>query len=72
MKRGRPESQFEDMPFLPGFRATADQKDWLEEARLAAGETSLSEWIRKTVADAGEQLVGKPFPRRKVRKRKGR
>ena len=65
MAKGRRPTQFEAMNERPGFRATSDQFAWLDEARIAAGETSISEWLRKLADDAGEKLLGKPFPRRK-------
>jgi hypothetical protein len=66
MPRGRPVSKFEEMPAHPGFRATIQQHHWLEAARLAAEETSLSEWLRKIAITEGERLLGTPFPRRRV------
>jgi hypothetical protein len=65
MRRGRSKSGLEDFAERPGFLATVEQREWLEQARLAAGEPSLSDWIRKLTAAAGESLLGKPFPRRK-------
>ena len=50
----------------PGFLATVEQREWLESARLAAGEASLSDWLRSLAAAAGEKLVGTAFPRRKL------
>jgi hypothetical protein len=50
----------------PGFRSTGEQFDWLEEARVAAGETSLGEWLRRLAVEAGEKLLGRPYPRRKL------
>ncbi len=70
MRRGRPKSGLEDFTERPGFLATVEQREWLEQARLAAGEPSLSDWIRKLTATAGESLLGKPFPRRKPTLRK--
>jgi hypothetical protein len=66
MGKGRRPTGFEDMNQRPGFRATDEQLEWLDSARIAAGETSLSDWLRILAADAGEKLLGKPFPRRKV------
>ena len=65
MPRGRPRTQFEPLDMHPGFRATGEQFDWLEEARVAAGATSLGEWIRALTVQTGEKLLGKPFPPRK-------
>jgi hypothetical protein len=50
----------------PGFRATQEQFDWLEDARKAAGETSISEWLRDLAAQAGEELLKRKFPARKL------
>jgi hypothetical protein len=72
MRRGRPKSGLEDFTERPGFLATVEQREWLEQARLAAGEPSLSDWIRKLTAGAGESLLGTPFPRRKAIPRKKR
>jgi len=49
----------------PGFLVTPDQREWLEAARLAAGEPSLSEYLRRLAIEAGEKALGRPFPRRK-------
>jgi hypothetical protein len=46
----------------PGFRATEDQFEWLEAARVAAGQTSLGDWLRDLARDAGQKLLGTPFP----------
>jgi hypothetical protein len=66
MPKGRRATEFEKMPAHPGFRATVDQFEWLDAARLAAGVTSLSEWLRQVASEAGEKQLGKPFPRRKL------
>jgi hypothetical protein len=65
MRTGRPKSGLEDLSDRPGFLATTDQREWLEAARLAAGEASLSEYLRRLAAEDGEKLLGTPFPRRK-------
>ena len=50
----------------PGFRSTYDQREWLEDARIAAGAVSLSDWLRGMAIESGEKLLGKPYPRRKL------
>ena len=49
----------------PGFRATDEQFAWFDEARLKAGESSLSEWLRKIATIEAERLLGSPCPQRK-------
>jgi hypothetical protein len=53
------------MPSHPGFRATAEQFKWLQEASAAHGFINLSEWLRHLAVVSGEQKLGTPFPRRK-------
>ena len=64
MGKGRPPSGFEELTERPGFRASAAQREWLERARIAAGEMSLSEWLRRLAVTAGEKALGEPYPRR--------
>jgi hypothetical protein len=64
--RGRRPIAFESMDERPGFRCTADQFDFLEEARIAAGETSISAWLRTVAEEASVSLLGRPWPARKV------
>ena len=66
MRKGRRPSGLEELSEHPGFLATPEQREWLESARIAAGEGSLSDWLRSLAADAGEKSLGKPFPRRKL------
>jgi hypothetical protein len=58
-------TQPEPMPAHPGFRATADQFRWLQEASAAYGFVNLGEWLRQLAIASGEAKLGKPFPRRK-------
>jgi hypothetical protein len=64
MAKGRRPTGFEEMDQRPGFRATGEQLDWLERARIAVGEMSLSEWLRRLAVTAGEKALGEPYPRR--------
>jgi hypothetical protein len=47
------------------FLATVQQIEWLDRARAAAGETSLSDWIRKLVVAEAEKVLGQPCPKRR-------
>jgi hypothetical protein len=48
---------------------TADQLAWLREASEAAGEISLSDWLRKLATEAAEKQLGTSFEPSKPRKR---
>jgi hypothetical protein len=50
----------------PGFRATKEQFEWLQEAGAAHNFVNLGEWIRQLAVAAGEAKLGTPFPRRKL------
>lgn len=53
------------MPAHPGFRATKEQFEWLQEASASLGFVNLGEWLRQLAIASGEAKLGKPFPRRK-------
>ncbi len=56
MAKGRPgrtPSGFEPLSERPGFRATAEQVEWLERARKAAKAMSVGEWLRSLAMQAG-------------------
>lgn len=65
MATRRGKSGFEEMSERPGFRATVDQREWFEDARIARGAMSLSEWLRGLAIKDGQEALGKPFPKRK-------
>lgn len=65
MAKGRRPTGFEDMPARPGFRATEEQFAWFDAARIAAGEPSLSEWLRKMAVAEAERLLRTKYPPRK-------
>jgi hypothetical protein len=53
------------MDARPGFRATGEQFAWFDDARIKAGESSLSEWLRKIATAEAQRLLGTPCPPRK-------
>lgn len=53
------------MPAHPGFRATEEQFEWLNEAGAAHGFVNLGEWLRQLAIAAGEAKLKTTFPRRK-------
>jgi hypothetical protein len=56
----------EPMPAHPGFRATEEQFEWLQEASAAHGFVNLGEWLRQLAIASGEVKLGSgTFPRRK-------
>jgi hypothetical protein len=65
MGRGRPPTGLENLSERPGFLVTPEQREWLESARLAVGEPSLSDWLRRLAIESGQVALGKPFPPRK-------
>jgi hypothetical protein len=65
MAKGRRPTGFEDMPARPGFRATDEQFAWFDQARIVAGEPSLSEWLRKLAVAEAERLLHTKYPPRK-------
>jgi hypothetical protein len=65
MATRRGKSGFEEMSERPGFRSTLDQREWLEDARIARGAMSLSEWLRSLAIEDGEKALKRPYPKRK-------
>jgi hypothetical protein len=66
MPNGRPRSRLEKESRTPSFRCTPSQHKWLIEAQLAGDFPTFTDFIKDSVIRAGEHLLSKPYPPRKI------
>jgi len=70
MGKGRPPGPFERYPTVIGFKASPEERQYLDEARAAAGAPTISEWLRELAFKKAEAALRRPPPPRSLRRTK--